>query len=128
MQHSELRRGNYVDAGKTVEQVSQIKLQTEPAGAWPIVGIGAIFYYPHMLKGVAISVAWLQKLGFTTEEVWPSKFGSYFYRDDRKVKVGMSQRFGITISLNNTQGGDEYMIDYVHELQNIYQNLTGEQI
>lgn len=40
----------------------------------------------------------------------------------------MSQRFGITISLNNTQGGDEYMIDYVHELQNIYQNLTGEQI
>lgn len=62
------------------------------------------------------------------EEVWPSKFGSYFYRDDRKVKVGMSQRFGITISLNNTQGGDEYMIDYVHELQNIYQNLTGEQI
>ena len=38
MQHSELRRGNYVDTGKTVEQVSQIKLQTEPAVAfWPLI-------------------------------------------------------------------------------------------
>lgn len=32
------------------------------------------------------------------------------------------------IIIYSGKGGDEYMIDYVHELQNIYQNLTGEQI
>ncbi len=130
MKHSELRRGNYVYAGNLVKQVSRITLQTERAGSWPVIEIGNICHYPCDLKPVPITEDWLKRLGFTIEERWPSGFGSYFYKSDRKVKVGMSRRFGITISLNDAKYhiDDEYMIDSVHELQNIYQNLTGEQL
>ncbi len=130
MKHSELRRGNYVDTGNSIEQVSRITLQTELAGTWPVVGIGCIHYYPHNLNPVPVTEEWLKRLGFTIEERWPSGFGSDFYKNDRKVKVSMSNRHGIIISLNSSRNhvDDEYMIDFVHELQNIYQDLTGEKI
>lgn len=131
MKHSELRRGNYINTGKSVEQISGLSLQTEPAGSWPVVEIGCCGYYPHNLKPVPITKSWLEKLGFSIEEQWPSGFGSYFYRSDRKIKIGMSNRHGITISLNSSKPCNEidvYMIDFVHELQNIYQLLTGETI
>lgn len=102
----------------------------ELAGTWPVVGIGCIHYYPYNLNPVPVTEEWLNRLGFTIEERWPSGFGSDFYKNDRKVKVSMSNRHGIIISLDSSRNhvDDEYMIDFVHELQNIYQDLTGEKI
>lgn len=80
------------------------------------------------LKPVCITEKWLNKLGFTIKERWPSQSGDYFFRPDRKVKIGISTRYGNTISLNNEDDPDIYMISYVHELQNLYKDMTGETI
>ena len=129
MKHSELRRGNWVICNEnSVGQITHIHLQTEPAGAWPIVAIGCIHYYPFDLKPVCITEKWLNKLGFTIKERWPSQSGDYFFRPDRKVKIGISTRYGNTISLNNEDDPDIYLISYVHELQNLYKDMTGETI
>lgn len=80
------------------------------------------------LKTCGITEKWLNKLGFTIKERWPSQSGDYFFRPDRKVKIGISTRYGNTISLNNEDDPDIYMISYVHELQNLYKDMTGETI
>ncbi len=129
MRQSELRKGNWVmtDNG-SVKQITGTGIQSEPAGSWPIVYDGGICYYASFLKPIPITEEWLTKLGFSIKEVWPSQFGANFFREDRKVKVGMSHHHGITISLTDKSDSDTYMIDYVHELQNIYKELTGEKV
>lgn len=129
MKHSELRKGNYVmEEDGSIRTITRISTQCEPAGQWPTVGIDGIFHYPQYLKPVPLNKEWLSKLGFSIEREWNSKFGSDFFRPDRKVVVSMSNHFGITISLADDRNSCKYMIDSVHELQNIYKDLTGESI
>lgn len=127
MRQSELRRGNWVisDSGK-VSQIKGVNLQSEPAGAWPIVEIEHIGNYVSDLKPIPLTEEWLNKLGFTEKEEWPSRLGTNFFNKKRNVVIGLSNRYGKTIRLVSDRHVDVYMIDYVHELQNIYQYLTGE--
>lgn len=129
MKQSELRKGNWVltDDG-SVKQITGTGIQSEPAGTWPIVYIGGICYYASFLRPVPITEEWLTRLGFSIKEIWPSKSGANFFREDQKVKVGMSHHYGITISLTDKSRSDIYMIDFVHELQNIYKEMTGEEL
>ena len=129
MKQSELRKGNWVlTEDGSVLQITGVGIQSEPAGLWPIVYGGWIAYYPSFLNPIPITEEWLTRFGFSIKEVWPSQFGANFFREDRKVKVGMSNHHGITISLTDKSDPDAYMIDYVHELQNLHKELTGESL
>ncbi len=128
MKHSELRRGNWVKVRSGEEvQIKCVSIQSEPAGAWPTVHIDYYAAYADSLNPIPITEEWLRKLGFTLKEEWPSGSGANFFRPDRKVTIGISHRYGNTIKITNGSRDENwYMIDYVHELQNIYHYLTGE--
>lgn len=129
MRQSELRKGNWVQTEDgSVLQITGAGIQSEPTGSWPILYGGCIAYYPSFLNPIPITEEWLTRFGFSIKEVWLSKFGANFFREDRKVKVSISNHHGITISLTDKSDSDTYMIDYVHELQNLHKELTGESL
>lgn len=130
IRHSELRSGNLVIGyNKEVEIVQTIDLQTEPAGSWAVVGfVGKNYFnYPGDLTPIKITEEWLSKLGFSIKEDWKSGNGTSFYKEDRKVEVSISNGHGIQIHITG-KSTPRYMIEYVHELQNIYKELTGEEL
>lgn len=132
MKHSELRVGNYVMYESELIQITKISVQVEPSGSYPTVASGGIYYYPAYLQPIPITKEWLQKLGFTIEEIWSNKSGSDFFQNDRKIVVSISSYYGNMIHLNQSDGSHnevgKYIIKYVHELQNIYHYLTGHQL
>ena len=127
MVQSELRKGNYVLNDREVVQVRKLDIQSEPSGCWASVDIGGCYTYPSYLNPIPLNEDWLRKLGFTIEEEWKSKSGRNFYMNDRNVVVGFSSWYGITIrkSSQNSSSDDIFMVQYVHELQNIFKELTG---
>lgn len=132
MKHSELRIGNLVfDDKYQIHCVNSIRLQSELSGSWPVVGMeNYVFYYPDDLKPIPLSKEWLCKFGFTEIEEWESGTGKNYYRKDKKLVIAVSPRHGISISTipQYSSYAITYMIDHVHELQNIYKDLTGDEI
>lgn len=127
---SELRKGNFViDYNKEIKRVRKLSVQSEPAGSWSTVGFEGEHYYNYTgdLTPIEITEEWLRKFGFSIKDRWPAGGGDNFYRGDRKVKVSVSYKHGIQIETDD-RNGSTYMINYVHELQNIYKELTGEEL
>lgn len=127
---SELRKGNFViDYNKEIKRVRELSVQSEPAGSWSIVGFEGEYHYNYTgdLTPIEITEEWLRKFGFSTKERWPAGGGDNFYREDRKIEVSISYRHGIQIRTEDKKGST-YMINYIHELQNIYKELTGEEL
>lgn len=127
MRHSELQIGNYViDYDGNINIITGIGIQSEPAGSWAIVEFNNFAWeYPDDLKPIPIDEGWLNILGFTIKEEWPAKGGYNFYNSDRTIEVSIGFNHGIQIS----KVGEHtpcYMIEYVHELQNIRKLLNRD--
>ena len=127
---AELRKGNFViDYDKGIKRVRILSVQSEPAGSWPTVSFEGEFYYNYVgyLTPIKITEEWLERFGFTIKERWPAGGGNNYYREDRNIEVSVSGHHGIQINIKG-ESEPRYMIEYVHELQNIYKELTGEEL
>ena len=127
MERKELRIGNYLyDLGNKIVEVygvNQDKIfRTE---------ISFAFYYgaSDLLQPIPLTEEWLQKLGFEVNKknYQLNTYGEHF-------KYAIKEHFVIW---NNPQKGwcvnelphkEQYYIQYVHELQNLYFALTGKEL
>ena len=129
MRQSELRIGNYVwDRTDKVIQIRSINAQIDMSGAWATIECNGINYYVSYCKPIPLTEEWLHKFGFEIEEKWDSKAGKNFLQHDKEVVVSLSRYYGNHIYLLNAIHNPRYMIEYVHELQNVYHILTGRNL
>lgn len=75
--------------------------------------------YPHNCEGIPLSEEWLLKSGF--EQYTPS----YFQRGD--ISVDGSFRDYVLVIIGNAESF-KIKIKYVHQLQNLYFALIGEEL
>lgn len=131
MKQSELRIGNYVwDSTDNVIQVRSINSPIYISNASPTIECNGIHYYLYYYKPIPLTEEWLHKFGFEIEEKWDSKAGKNFLQHDKEVVISLSHHYGNHIYLLNAihNPSPRYMIEYVHELQNVYHILTGQNL
>jgi hypothetical protein len=109
MKASELRLGNLVMDGKDIEQVNARMIDM-------LVKIEADF------DPIPLTEEWLLKFGFKKTE-WDN-FNSY------RLMIGNNDYTIVLYSDGNCEVGDiiTCKIEYVHQLQNLYFALTGEEL
>lgn len=115
MKASEPRLGNY------------IKVIEVPAGTWAVVPFGyckldldtlsLIHKYPHAFEYIPLTTQWLIKFGF----VHIGAAGSDIWSFNGVEIWKQGERFGHSY----VYGSD---VDNVHDLQNLYFYLTGEEL
>lgn len=117
----DLRIGNWliINNGTEFEKVHEV--------IWHNLGLD-----PTHLVGIPLTEEWLIKLGFEKEQntgyanpnlfFWYHKNIAIFVDDDGLLYLGYdNNEYYECISINN------YPIQFVHELQNLYHALTGEE-
>lgn len=129
MRHSELRKGNYVyDYYKKVVKVNSVFMDSTISGHFPCVSDGRICFDLCTVSGIEITEEWLYQLGFTEKEMWPSGYGkTYKNKDCKEVVINYCNRdrfYMIGPAQSDRDGA--YQIDYVHELQNLCKEMTGQ--
>jgi hypothetical protein len=119
MRSNELRIGNYVQHLNTELQVCQIFLDSFQG---MFIG-GKGVYTLEYSKGIPLTEEWLIKFGFEDHN------GSFF-----KIPVGISELHinpdnGVVwIENNKSVFNNPALIDYVHQLMNLYFALTGTEL
>ncbi len=129
MKTSELRIGNYVNIRGEIKKVGAVGDHTVFTQDWEgIRGFADIDIDPNPL-----TKKWLLKLGFS--QIRPRYGGTRRYRlgayyaDDTKVEHRLEYEYRVEFkeSLNAPYTPLRY-IQFVHELQNLYFALTGEEL
>lgn len=125
MKANELRIGNYIDRNGlmvivTINDRNQVKffdtinmMRTK----W--------FSVDRACKGISLTEEWLKRFGFVRENEWVGFIGNYRigirFNDGNSAECDIIQD-GKFISFGNSH------IKYVHQLQNLYFVLTGDEL
>lgn len=127
MNANEFRIGNYVygiEKGFQETAMEISSLHSDDTFRLKIGNSSIGCYSCKRIKPVRLSIEWLIKFGF-------EKHGEWFILDDSKMPANMS----INISLihkktiiGSNEGYEIQNIKYVHQLQNLYFALTGEEL
>lgn len=118
MDAKELRLGNYVNVGDKLAVVFSI--QEDGCFVQRVEGVLDDFLGNHMLSPVRITNDWLLKFGFSVNlELHADEFMLYFYKGRIVIKAYTS---------DDNEGGISTGIECVHELQNLYNALTGREL
>lgn len=130
MKHSELRVGNYVfNHNKEVVKVDKVFIDSQPCGWFPCVGYNNVCTDLGNLSPVEIDESWLCCFGFNLREAWVSSLGYTYSKDSCPVEIAycISER-SYVIYKSEESVREGYLIEYVHELQNLYKDIVGEQL
>lgn len=131
MRHSEVRKGNYVyDYYKKVVKVHDVFMDSTISGYFPCLSDGRICFDLCTVSGIEITEEWLSKLGFTEKEMWPSGYGQKYKNKDCKevvIEYCKCDRFYMIGPAKSDRDG-VYKIEYVHELQNLFKDMTGQML
>lgn len=131
MKHSELRAGNYLIGyeGK-VMTVGTVFIDCQMCGWFPCVSSDkGICYDFSYLQPIEIDEEWLCRFGFHKKE-WESKMG-YTYSKDTCPIVIEHNAIERKYALRKNEKSARYMghiIKHVHELQNLYKDIVGEEL
>jgi hypothetical protein len=126
---SELRIGNLVKdrGGKTlsIDRFYGNKIEMNVKGM-PSSENGIPLYYHPLTE----EISYCQPIPLTEE--WLLKFGfeknSYWFKDDNMLRFGLIDN-KLHCSIGNDENGFLYnRINYVHQLQNLYFALTGQEL
>ena len=112
MKAEELRIGNYIYYSS---EVSKDELMTVSIGTF-----GLMLYNSDQLSPIPLTEEWLLKFGFESDEI-TFEFNGFtlgWYKGDKMYYLPTGQ-----ISLRHKKE-----IEYVHQLQNLYFALTGEEL
>ncbi len=77
----------------------------------------------NQLSPIPLTEEWLVKLGFKKITDNANSIGDYSYYKYKGVETSCIGKYGITID-----GADSILIKHVHQLQNLYHALTGEEL
>jgi len=130
MTHSELRVGNYVfNYYKEIVMIDRVFIDSQPCGLFPCVGYKHVCSDLGSLSPVKIDDGWLYRFGFNHREEWKSRLGYTYSKDSCPIKIEyciVERRYVIHKSEESIRDG--YLIEYVHELQNLYKDIVGEEL
>jgi hypothetical protein len=107
MTANELRIGNLVDTAVGIIRVEEIPLKSNP------------LYNTNALHAIPITEEWLLKFGFERHP-WGLVINGLLFRDN--IKTPCKE---LTLEVGN---GFKTKVGYVHQLQNLYFVLTGEEL
>ena len=126
----ELRLGNYINALDDYDQAiaSQVIALSDGAAYIDEYGNRVLFYTLNgeyapeqcSIEGIKITEEWIKRLGFEEDSIIEKRFNKddyqvYFFKDDDYIYL---RQVGSTIA----------KIKYIHQLQNLYFALTGEEL
>ena len=114
---NELRLLNYLQFNKQVFQVKEIKILKN---RFSVNGRPPSYY-----EGIPISEEWLLNLGF--ERVFTNYYWYQIRIGDKRLLVSILGNIEID-KFDRTMIGFISICEYVHQLQNLYFALTGEEL
>lgn len=131
MKHSELRAGNFLIGyeGKIIK-VRTVFIDSQPCGWFPCVscdkGVCTDLGY---LSPIEIDEDWLCRFGFHKKD-WKSKFGYTYSKDTCPVVIEYfkGERLYALHKSDKRIYEMGHLIKYVHELQNLYKDIVGEEL
>lgn len=131
MKHSELREGNFVIGYKgKVIMVGTVFIDSQPCGWFPCVSSDkGVCYDLGYLSPIEIDEDWLCRFGFHKKE-WESKLGYTYSKDTCPVVIeynNVERQYAIGKSDKSVRYMG-HIIQYVHELQNLYKDFVGEEL
>lgn len=129
MKANELRIGNWVfyqGENWTVEQINRFTpyyLRTEDG---EVLMEHNVFYSEDSIKPIPLTEEWLERFGFEclgSGLVWGTK-------DWQKLPIIVDTLSNVFLVGDGNESVNEYLCDteYVHQLQNLYFALTGEEL
>ena len=124
MRVNELRLGNYVDfdgLSFTIKCISNNFIEADR-------GRGKVRFSINDLKPIPITEQWLLRLGFEKEKEQDKLLATYFYHKNNISRVEFSDKHGNLYWHDNYSSIYHKEIKYVHQLQNIYFALIGEEL
>lgn len=130
MTAQELRIGNYINALDDYDQAiaSQVMALSDGVADIDEHGNRVLFYTLNgeyapeqcSIEGINITEEWIKRLGFEEDSIIEKRFNKddyqvYFFKDDDYIYL---RQVGSTIA----------KIKYIHQLQNLYFALTGNEL
>jgi hypothetical protein len=119
MNASELRVGNYVMHEPTIDDWEEIRIK-----------VGTIIQCeisPDSFEPILLTEEWLLKFGFEEKHGVFKK-----YMNEQIIAIGLDGSFGLYNDKSRWRIGssfsNDYRLKYVHQLQNLYFALTGEEL
>lgn len=114
---SELRVGNLVQIDANCQEVIEI---TGTTGTIRVAGMKNVKTPYNQINGIPLTPEWLERFGF---EVYGSE--PYWKYADGINGMFKNNRFRLFTFQTH---GDYVPVDYVHQLQNLYFALTGQEL
>jgi hypothetical protein len=116
MKANELRIGNLIRFNNLIEKEKIVTV----TGRFLLpfsedVGDISNYYQP-----IPLTEEWLLKFGF-------EKIGEYWYKDRFFIEM-LFGRLNLRITINNAESAYANSVQYVHQLQNLYFALTGNEL
>ena len=132
MDAKELRLGNYVNYAKEKRVLTCYGINTDKAREQSDFRSSAVYYqfYNKDIYGIKLTEEWLLKLGFKLEDDYGdikyyengSRFGVCLDHED----ISFFKK-GFNATITTLLYGDSFF-QHVHQLQNLYFALTGEEL
>lgn len=115
---SELRIGNYVEDAFDIKNIRTIQIELNDFVAMANYNNSS---HPNFYKPILITPKWLERMGFQRSKP-PSPY-PYFYIEDFDIAIAKE---GFELLGSEWPMGKSFK--YVHQLQNLYFALTGEEL
>ena len=80
------------------------------------------------IEPIPLTGKWIKKLGFTKirKGVWCKEYGGWYYQIEKHPSF--PEGYILFIDVTGVSAPPSVKIKYVHELQNLYYALTGEEL
>lgn len=136
MEAKELRIGNYINQGEQLGELPLNAYQIYQFSLGGFISSNNIPTYYHYWKPVPLTEEWLVKFGFKKELSSSKDYFNFILNDDYRVyendgSWNISLVFLGGYDGDTTEPSSHYFIKellYVHQLQNLYFALTGNEL
>lgn len=115
--------GNYIST-----EYGELEIKNTAFGDYQVVGLDGRILWANEINPIPLTDQWLLKFGFTEEMFDYTIHTGEFYNGSIGIllvtTIGVSPKFQLKYEMKCTQT----IIQYVHQLQNLYFCLTGEEL
>ena len=114
---------------KEIVKIDSVFIDSQLCGWFPCVSYNHVCTDLGYLSPVEIDESWLYRFGFNHREAWKSSLGYTYSKDSCPVEIAYCIRERSYVIYKSEESVREgCMIKYVHELQNLYKDMVGEQL
>ena len=125
MKASELRIGNLVQHKDTKEITTIYALEHRYKRVY---WINSSLYNNDSLEPIPLTEEWLLKFGFVKEDEQDELLDTFMYNKDNITRVEFSNKHKLLYWHDNYTSIYHQKLKHVHQLQNLYFALTGEEL